>query len=81
MGRTIGTVLACDFRQDLLEALGNGDLSFAFETPVKLRPELLPALQLRGTRDGAILPMNPSIQAAAAVPCRAAERPRLTVVS
>ena len=56
--KVIGTVLACDFRPDLLEAVGHGDLSFSFASPVKLRPELKATLQVRRAGDGAALTLN-----------------------
>jgi hypothetical protein len=40
-------------REDLLQALGHGNKSFVFESPVKLRRELLRSLQLRRAVDGA----------------------------
>jgi hypothetical protein len=60
-GKVIGTVLACDFREDLLQALGHGNMSFVFESPVKLRRELLNSLQVRRAVDGALVPINKAI--------------------
>jgi hypothetical protein len=58
-GRVIGSVLACDFRGDLLKAgLGQGRCSFTFVSPVKLRASLLSTLQIRRAIDGA--PIAPS---------------------
>ncbi len=47
-GQVIGTVLACDFREDLLKAgFGQGRCSFTFISPVKLRLSLLATPQVR----------------------------------
>jgi autotransporter passenger strand-loop-strand repeat protein len=64
----IGTVLACDFRPDLFDVFGHGNSSFVFESPVKLRPELLRTLQVRRASDGAAVPINEHIRPRAEVP-------------
>jgi hypothetical protein len=59
----IGTVLACDFRDDLLKAgIGQGRCSFVFRSPIKLRRELAPTLQVRRLSDGTPLPVSKSIR-------------------
>jgi autotransporter passenger strand-loop-strand repeat protein len=63
-GRVIGTVLACDFRADLLKAkLGQGRCSFVFESPIKLRPDRLASLQVRRVSDKAGLPISSAMRA------------------
>jgi hypothetical protein len=62
-GRVIGTVLACDFRNDLLQAgIGQGRCSFVFNSPVRLRPDLWPTLWVRRLGDGAPLAVSKSIR-------------------
>jgi hypothetical protein len=62
--QVIGTVLACDFRKDLLEAgLGQGRCSFVFDSPVKLRPELAGTLRIRRIADGAEIQMSADCKA------------------
>jgi Hint domain len=79
-GQVIGTVLACDFRDDLLKAgFGQGRCSFTFVSPVKLRPALLATLQLRRAVDGAPVPVSRSILDAALEPAIA--KPRLAIVA
>jgi hypothetical protein len=79
-GKIIGTVLACDFREDLLQAgFGLGRCSFAFISPVKLRPALLSTLQVRRAVDGAPVQVSRSILDAAMEP--AILKPRLAIVA
>jgi hypothetical protein len=79
-GRVIGTLLACDFRPDLLKAgFGQGRCSFTFISPIKLRPVLLATLQVRRAADGAPIPVSKSILGAALEP--ALVRPRLSIAS
>ena len=66
---------------------GHGNSSFVFESPVKLRPELLRTLEVRRACDGAAVPINENIRPRAAMPpveVPAAEResakPRLSLV-
>jgi hypothetical protein len=67
--RVIGTVLACDFREDLRKAgIGQGRCSFVFKSPVRLRPELTRTLQVRRAADGGVLPVAKSIRGEAAAP-------------
>jgi hypothetical protein len=62
--RLIGTVLACNFRVDLLAAgIGQGQAAFSFATPVKLRPEVLDTLRIRRAADGAELMMTGAFKA------------------
>jgi Hint domain len=61
-GTVIGSVLACDFRQDLFDVFGHGNSSFVFESPVRLRPELLRTLEVRRARDGAAVQVNENIR-------------------
>jgi hypothetical protein len=59
----IGTVLACDFRNDLLQAgIGQGRCSFVFNSPVRLRRDLWPTLWVRRSGDGAPLAVSKSIR-------------------
>jgi hypothetical protein len=68
-GSLIGTVLACDFRPDLLAAgIGQGRCSFVFTSPVRLRPELWPTLEVRRAVDGAKLMVSQAILGDAAPP-------------
>jgi Hint domain len=79
-GQVIGTVLACDFREDLLKAgFGQGRCSFTFISPIKLRPVLLATLQVRRATDGALVPVSESILKAAIEP--AIVKPRLSIVA
>jgi hypothetical protein len=79
-GRVIGSVLACDFRDDLLKAgLGQGRCSFTFISPVKLRRSLLPTLQVRRAVDGA--PVAPSRAFLDARLAPAVIEPRLAIVA
>jgi hypothetical protein len=56
-GRVIGTVLACDYRGDLLAAgYGQGNCGFLFVSPVGL-PINLDGVQIRRAVDSAALPM------------------------
>jgi Hint domain len=65
-GRVIGTVLACDYREDLLKAgFGPGRCSFTFISPIKLRAALLATLQVRRAVDGASVQVSKSILDAA----------------
>jgi len=64
-GSLIGHVLACDFREDLRQE-GIGPCSFVFKSPVRLRPELWPTIQVRRAADGAALDTAPSIRGEAA---------------
>ncbi|HEY1313851.1 MAG TPA: Hint domain-containing protein, partial [Steroidobacteraceae bacterium] len=79
--KVIGTVLACDFRKDLFDVFGHGNSSFVFESPVKLRGELLRTLQVRRASDGAAVPINENIRPRAEVPANnpAVERERESV--
>jgi hypothetical protein len=52
-GRVIGTTLACDYREDLaLAGKGRGHCAFSFVMPMRLRPDMQPALQIRRAVDG-----------------------------
>jgi hypothetical protein len=76
----IGTVLACDFRADLLKAgIGQGRCSFTFVSPIKLRPALLSTLQVRRAVDGAPVQVARSILDAGLEP--AIVKPRLAIVA
>jgi hypothetical protein len=62
----IGSVLACDFREDLRQAgFGQGRCSFVFNSPVRLRPALWPNLQVRRAADGAPVGLSAAILAPA----------------
>jgi hypothetical protein len=62
--RVIGTVLACNFRVDLLAAgIGQGQAAFNFAAPVKLRAEALETLRIRRAADGAELMMTSAFKA------------------
>jgi hypothetical protein len=75
----IGTVLACDYRKDLLQAgYGQGRCSFTFISPIKLRTALLATLQVRRAVDGAAVRVSRSIIDAAFEP---AIKPRLAIVA
>jgi hypothetical protein len=64
--RVIGSVLACDFREDLRQAgFGQGRCSFVFNSPVRLRPALWPNLQVRRAADGAPVGLSAAILAPA----------------
>jgi Hint domain len=79
-GNVIGTVLACDYREDLLKAgFGQGRCSFTFVSPVKLRPALLSTLQVRRAVDGAMVRVSKAILDAALEPAIA--KPRLTIAA
>jgi hypothetical protein len=79
-GQVIGTVLACDYREDLLQAgFGQGRCSFTFVSPIKLRAGLLSTLQVRRAVDGAPVPVSRCILDAALEPALA--RPRLAFVA
>jgi len=55
-GRSIGSVLACDFRPDLLAAgKGLGRCAFYFTAPRKLDSEEIRALTVTRAADGALL--------------------------
>jgi hypothetical protein len=57
--RVIGTVLACDAREDLAQAgIGRGRCAFFFNSPERLKPELLGTLRIRRVDDHAELPMT-----------------------
>jgi len=61
--RVIGTVLAADFRGDLLEAgIGQGRCAFAFTSPERLRPEQIGKLAVRRAADGSALPLAATIE-------------------
>jgi hypothetical protein len=78
-GKVIGTVLACDYRKDLLQAgYGQGRCSFTFISPIKLRTALLATLQVRRAVDGAAVRVSRSIIDAAFEP---AIKPRLAIVA
>ena len=62
--QVIGTVLACDFRKDLLDAgIGQGRCSFVFSSPMKIRPELAGTLHIRRAADGAEIQMSADCKA------------------
>ncbi|NNO17591.1 hypothetical protein EF952_30360, partial [Klebsiella pneumoniae] len=62
--QVIGTVLACDFRKDLLAAgFGQGRCSFVFASPVKIRRELAGTLRIRRAADGAEIRMSADCKA------------------
>jgi hypothetical protein len=57
--RVIGTVLAAEFRGDLLEAgIGQGRCAFAFTSSERLRPEHIGRIGVRRAADGA--PLKPA---------------------
>jgi Hint domain len=77
--RVIGSVVACDFREDLQKAgFGQGRCSFTFISPIKLRPALLGMLQARRAVDGAPIPVSESFLDATREP--AIIKPRLAIV-
>jgi hypothetical protein len=79
-GRVIGMVLACDYRQDLLEAgFGQGRCSFMFISPIKLRSAPLATLAVRRAVDGAPVPVSRSILDAALE--AETPKPRLAIVA
>jgi hypothetical protein len=79
-GSVIGTVLACDFREDLLQAgFGQGRCSFTFVSPVKLRASLLPTLHVRRAVDRAAIAPSQAFLDAGLEP--AVIRPRLAIVA
>lgn len=56
--RVIGTVLACTFRGDLLEAkVGQGRYGFVFRSPVKIAPEAMAGVRVRRAADGVEIQM------------------------
>jgi hypothetical protein len=59
--RVIGTVLACDFREDLHQE-GIGPCSFVFNAPIALRRALWPTLQVRRRADDAALDVAATIR-------------------
>jgi autotransporter passenger strand-loop-strand repeat protein len=61
----IGTVLACDFRQDVRDAgFGRGRCAFTFTAPHRLRPEHVAGLRVRRVSDGASLRMTAACEEA-----------------
>lgn len=59
--QVIGTVLACEFREDLRAAgLAEGRCAFTFNAPERLRPEQIASLRIRRAADGAELWMMDS---------------------
>jgi hypothetical protein len=57
--RVLGTVLACAFRGDLLEAnIGQGRCGFVFRSPVNIAPGAIAGLRVRRAADGAEIPMS-----------------------
>lgn len=78
--QVIGTVLACDHRKDLLDSgLGQGQCSFVFDSPTKIRPEAAGTLRIRRACDGAEIRMSADCKAhiGPASMRRGAERLRL----
>jgi VCBS repeat-containing protein len=70
-GRLLGSVLACDPRKDLAAAgKGSGRCAFTFQSPVRLKPEMLATLSLRRAADGEALPIDPQLQARPAAAAR-----------
>jgi hypothetical protein len=62
-GQLIGTVLACEYRRDLLDAgLGQGRCGFVFTSPVNLRREAMHTLVVRRAADGAAIPMSTNLR-------------------
>jgi hypothetical protein len=62
-GQVLGSVLACDPRDDLAEAgKGSGRCAFTFKSPSRLKPEMLATLSLCRAADAAELPVNPQIR-------------------
>ena len=58
-GQVIGTVAACEQRDDLAQAgFARGRCAFTFTSPVRLRPERLHSLRIRRAADGASLPLD-----------------------
>jgi hypothetical protein len=79
-GRVLGTVLACDYREDLFTAgYGQGCCSFTFISPIKLRGAMLATLEVRRAVDGALVTVSRSIIDAALEP--AAPKPRLAIMA
>jgi hypothetical protein len=59
--RVIGTVLACDYRADLLEAgISNGNRAFFHASPVRIPIESWADLRVRRACDGTLLQMTPA---------------------
>jgi len=59
--QVIGTVLACEFREDLRAAgLAEGRCAFTFNAAERLRPEQIASLRIRRAADGAELWMMES---------------------
>ncbi len=55
-GVAIGTILACDHREDLMKAgIGQGRCSFSFKPPTDLPPDQLGLVQVRRAANGAAL--------------------------
>lgn len=66
-GEVLGTILACDARDDLATAgKGSGRCAFTFKSPARLKPAMVATLTLRRAVDGAEVPMNPQINVAPA---------------
>jgi len=82
-GRSIGTVLACDFRADLRDAgKGKGSCAFRFRSPVSLRPDVLHTLTIRRASDRAKLHITPScLQTIEAAQGQKRSPPRLSLVA
>lgn len=58
----LGTVLACDFRGDLLEAgIGRGRCGFVFRSPVKIAADAMANLRVRRAADGVPIPMGAGV--------------------
>jgi hypothetical protein len=79
--RMIGTVLACDFRDDLAQAgFGRGRCAFSVTSPVRLTPESAASVRLRRAADHVGIEMTPECMDAIAAARQPAEAPRLRLV-
>lgn len=65
--RLLGTVLACDRRDDLAAAgLGQGQCSFSFTSPVRIEPSMAAKMLVRRASDGSQLEMTDRLRASLA---------------
>jgi hypothetical protein len=72
-GEMIGSVLACDKRDDLVAAgIGKGRCSFVFESPIRLTTRALASLRIERGADGAKLPISEACAAQHTPPLRLA---------
>ena len=81
-GQVIGTVAACEQRDDLAQAgFARGRCAFTFTSPVRLRPERLHSLRIRRAADGASLAMDARCAAAIPPATQQAKRSTLRLVA